>query len=105
MQKMMAWLQKPLDAKRETSGRPRLPSFGIPNVLVCHDGLLYTRLNPPLAPTMSKKFRPVELLQNVRGSENPKNSNPACDPHESSHVISGMYDFADSPGGLLPPRQ
>src|SRR6185503_12898342 len=64
--------RKPFPAKKETSGRSRFPSAGIPETPVCHDGLLYPLavqvpivvvvllfvvqlLFPPPAPTESTK--------------------------------------------------
>ena len=65
MQNRIKCCQNPFEANKETSGKSRLPSLGMPKIPVCHEGLEYTKLGAPLPPTMLRKFAPIVLLQNA----------------------------------------
>ena len=101
-------------ANKETSGRSRTPSPGLPNRPDCQLGLalpeqlppttppvdgapLEQPLGPPPAETTVRKFAPLALLQKPllpKVCAKPLNEAMSWLAHESFHGISLMYDLA-----------
>src|SRR6266403_1777987 len=101
MQKLLFW---PSLENNETSGRSLTPSLGTPVKPDCHVGFGYPErqvvperkaqlLGPPLPATM---FSGAEVLVAVALAHVVRLFGVAELAHESFHVVSGMYPFAET---------
>src|SRR3954470_551184 len=83
----------PFPANRETSGRSRKVSVGLPGMPICHVGLALMELGPPPAATRSIPVPESPLtIAAVQVFSVPTT---ALKAQESFQVVSGTYPFAE----------